>query len=71
MDFEEIKETEVWDLYSQAQSYARKTEIYYTTDENFRMYNDDQWNGVKLKDIEPVQLNFIKPIWPGEKKSTD
>ena len=62
MDFEEIKETEVWELYTQAQSYARKTNIYDTTDENFRMYNDDQWNGIKLKDIEPVQLNFIKPI---------
>lgn len=62
MDFEEIKETDVWTLYTQAQSYARMMNIYDTTDENFRMYNDDQWNGVKLKDIEPVQLNFIKPI---------
>lgn len=62
MDLENIKETESWVLYTQAQSYARMTNIYDTTDENFRMYNDDQWNGVKLKDIEPVQLNFIKPI---------
>lgn len=62
MDLENIKETEVWDLYTQSQSYARKTNLYETTDENFRMYNDDQWNGVKLKDTEPVQLNFIKPI---------
>lgn len=62
MDLENIKETESWVLYTQAQSYARMTNIYDTTDENFRMYNDDQWNGIKLKDIEPVQLNFIKPI---------
>lgn len=62
MDLENIKETEVWDLYTQAQSYARKTNLYETTDENFRMYNGDQWNGVKLKDVEPVQLNIIKPI---------
>ena len=62
MDLENIRETEVWDLYTQAQMYARKTSLYETTDKNFRMYNDDQWDGVKLKDTEPVQLNFIKPI---------
>lgn len=62
MDFEEIKETEVWELYNQAQMFARQTNIYETTDKNFRMYNGDQWNGIKLKGIEPVQLNFIKPI---------
>ena len=62
MDFEEIKETEVWALYTQAQMYARQTNIYDTTDKNFRMYNGDQWAGLKIKGIEPVQLNFIKPI---------
>ena len=62
MEFEEIKETNVWELYTQGQTYARKIALYDTTDENFRMYNGDQWNGVKLKGIEPVQLNFIKPI---------
>lgn len=62
MDLKDVKETEVWALYVQAQQYARKTNIYDSTDLNFRMYNDDQWNGVKLKGIEPVQLNFIKPI---------
>ena len=62
MDLKDIKETEVWELYNTAQMYARKTSLYETTDKNFRMYNDDQWDGVKLKDTEPVQLNFIKPI---------
>ena len=62
MDLKDVKETEVWALYVQAQQYARKTNIYNSTDLNFRMYNGDQWNGVKLKGIEPVQLNFIKPI---------
>lgn len=62
MDFEEIKETDVWQLYTQAQMYARQTNIYETTDKNFRMYNGDQWAGIKLRGIEPVQLNFIKPI---------
>lgn len=62
MDLAEIKETEVWDLYLQSQMFARKIDIYDTTDKNFRMYNGDQWAGIKLKGIEPVQLNFIKPI---------
>lgn len=62
MDLKDIKETDVWELYNMAQMYARKTNLYDTTDENFRMYNGDQWNGVKLKDVEPVQLNIIKPI---------
>lgn len=62
MDLESIKETEVWTLYTQAQMFARQTRIYETTDENFRMYNDDQWDGAILNGIEPVQLNFLKPI---------
>lgn len=62
MDQEEIKETDVWKLYLIGQEYARKIGIYEQTDLNFRMYNDDQWNGVKLQGIEPVQLNFLKPI---------
>ena len=62
MDLENIKETEVWTLYTQSQMFARQTRIYETTDENFRMYNDDQWDGVILNGIEPVQLNFLKPI---------
>lgn len=62
MDLENIKETEVWTLYTQAQMFARQTRIYETTDENFRMYNDDQWDGAILDGIEPVQLNFLKPI---------
>lgn len=62
MDLNEIKETDIWSLYTQAQDYARQINLYDTTDVNFRMYNGDQWDGVKLKGIEPVQLNFIKPI---------
>lgn len=62
MDEEKLKETEIWQLYSEAQSYARMIGMYEDTDRNFRMYNGNQWEGVKLKGIEPVQLNFIKPI---------
>lgn len=62
MEQNDIKETEIWTLYSKAQDYARRIGMYEQTDLNFRMYNDDQWNGVKLKGVEPVQLNFLKPI---------
>lgn len=62
MDLENLKQTEVWDLYEQSRSYCRMNNMYSETDLNYRMYNGDQWNGVKLKGIEPVQLNFIKPI---------
>lgn len=36
--------------------------MYSDTDKNYRMYNGDQWNGLKVSGIEPVQLNIIKPI---------
>lgn len=62
MDLETLKETDIWQLYSEAQSYARLIGMYSNTDRNFRMYNGNQWEGVKVKDVELVQLNFIKPI---------
>lgn len=36
--------------------------MYTDTDKNYRFYNGDQWDGLKIKGIEPVQLNFIKAI---------
>lgn len=62
MDLEEIKETDIWTLYEQAISYCRLIGMYGDTDVNYRMYNGDQWYGLKVKGIEKVQYNFIKPI---------
>lgn len=62
MDNEEIKQTKIWALYEKGRNYHRMTGIYTDTDRNHRMYNGNQWEGVKLGDIEPVQKNFIKPI---------
>ena len=62
MDIKTLKETENFALYSQAESYARMIGMYEDTDKNFKFYNGNQWEGVKLKGIEPVQLNFIRPI---------
>lgn len=62
MDLAEIKETDIWALYEQGVSYCRMMGIFGDTDLNYRMYNGDQWQGLKLKGVEKVQLNFIKPI---------
>ena len=62
MDLEDLKTTEIWDLYEQGRNYNSMLGMYADTDKNFRMYNGDQWNGLKVSGIEPIQLNFIKPI---------
>ena len=62
MDLEELKETEIWTLYEKGRDYCRTISMFDDTDKNYRFYNGDQWAGVKLKGVEPVQLNFIKPI---------
>lgn len=62
MNLEDVKETNLWALYEQGRNYCRLINMYSDTDKNYRMYNGDQWEGIKLKGIEPVQLNFIKPI---------
>lgn len=62
MDLKELKETEVWQLYQKGKSYLYMMNVYSDTDKNHRMYNGNQWEGLKIKSIEPVQLNFIKPV---------
>lgn len=62
MDLQDIKQTEIWELYEKGRNYHRRTGIYSDTDRNYRMYNGNQWEGAKLGDVEPVQKNFIKPI---------
>lgn len=62
MDLKEVKETDIWQLYEQCRNYARMIGIYNDTDKNFRFFNGNQWEGLKVKGIEPVQLNFIRPI---------
>ena len=62
MDLKELIETEIWTLYEKGRDYCRTINMFDETDKNYRFYNGDQWAGVKLKGVEPVQLNFIKPI---------
>lgn len=62
MDLTEIKQTDIWMLYEKAVNYCRMMNVFGDTDVNYRMYNGDQWYGLKVKGIEKVQFNFIKPI---------
>ena len=62
MDLEELKQTDLWNLYEQGRNYCRLINMYEDTDKNYRFYNGDQWQGLKVKGIEPVQLNFIRAV---------
>ena len=62
MDLEELKQTEIWQLYERGRNYCRLINLYTDTDKHYEFYNGNQWKGLKVKGIEPVQLNFIKPI---------
>jgi hypothetical protein len=62
MDIEELQNTDIWNLYEQGKNYCRLINMYSDTDKNYRFYNGNQWEGLKVSGIEPVQLNFIKPI---------
>ena len=65
MDINEIESpeaTDVWKLYEKCKAFMNKRGIYTDTDINYRMYNGDQWSGLKIKGIEKIQYNFIKPI---------
>ena len=62
MNRDELETTDIWNLYEKGRNYCRLINMYTDTDRNYRMYNGNQWEGIKLKGVEPVQLNFIKPI---------
>lgn len=62
MDLQEIRETDIWTLYQKSVDYCRMMGMYGDTDKNYRMYNGDQWFGLKVQGVEKVQYNFIKPI---------
>ena len=62
MDILEIQRTPIWELFEKGRNYNRMMGLFQDTDRNYRMYNGDQWGGAKLGGVEPVQVNFIKPI---------
>lgn len=62
MDEKEIIETDIWTLYNKSVMYARKNNYFTDVDRCNNFYNGDQWEGLLIEGIEPVQLNFIQPI---------
>lgn len=62
MDLKELKITDLWTLYQNCINYARLINMYNDTDINYRMYNGNQWYKLNVVGVEPVQLNYIKPI---------
>ena len=59
---EEIVETPIWGLYEKGRAYHSQHNIYFDTERNHRFYNGNQWEGVKLEGVEPVQENFIRTV---------
>ena len=62
MNIEDIEKSDIWKLYEKGRNFLRLMNVYADTDRNYRFYNGNQWEGVKLAGVEPVQKNFIKPI---------
>ena len=57
---EDIEETSLWEQYQKCKNFMERRNIYSDTDRNNRMYNGDQWHGLKIESIEPITFNFIK-----------
>lgn len=62
MNIDELKTTEVWQLYEHGKNYLRMMNAFSDTDRNYQFYNGDQWEGAKIDGIEKVQYNFIETI---------
>jgi predicted Zn-dependent protease with MMP-like domain len=62
MDLEELKKTEVWELFEKGKNYLRLNNVYTDTDRNYQFFNGNQWQGAKIEGIEQAQYNFIETI---------
>lgn len=62
MDLDELKTTEIWELYEKGKKYMRQLKVFSDTDLNYRMYGGNQWEGAKIEGIEQAQYNFIETI---------
>jgi len=56
------KETKEWSEYQKGIDYKNKINLFSMVDKNNRMYNDDQWYGVKSNGLITPQFNIIKRI---------
>lgn len=62
MNLEEIKKTDIWEMYEKGRDYLRMHNVFADTDLNYRMYSGNQWEGAKIDGIEKAQYNFIETI---------
>ncbi len=62
MNLDELKKTEIWELFEQGKNFMRRLNIFTDTDKNYRMYSGNQWEGAKIEGIEQAQYNFIETI---------
>lgn len=62
MNEEDLKKTDIWELYEKGKNYMRMLRIFSDTDLNYRMYGGNQWEGAKIEGIEQAQYNFIETI---------
>ena len=59
---EDLEQTPLWQQYEKHKKFMELREIYSDTDLNYRMYNGDQWHGLKVQGVEKIQHNFIKQV---------
>lgn len=59
---EDIRETDLWNLYQRGVDYNRLVQLYTKTNKCWRYYHGDQWKGLKSGNIEPVTYPIIEPI---------
>ena len=60
MNEKEIEKTSIWCLYEKMRNFNNLMNVYADTDRNYRMYNGNQWYGLKVEGVETVSLNIIK-----------
>lgn len=59
---EDIKKTDLWNLYQRGVDYNKLVNLYAKTNKCWRYYHGDQWKGLKSGNIEPVTYPIIEPI---------
>ena len=62
MDLDEVKKTDIFQLFEHGKNYMRMMNVYSDTDLNYRMCYGNQWEGAKIEGIEQAQYNFIETI---------
>lgn len=62
MNLDEIKKTDIWQLFEHGRNYMRLMNVFSDTDLNYRMTYGNQWEGAKIEGIEQAQYNIIETI---------